>query len=152
MRTRRKIAVALLALGTGLGAATVVPQLPLAATGTAAEPSRPSHIEGWIAFLRTELHITDSQAALWAPVAQAMRDGDKAVRAAREDLRALRRSNASAVDRLAAWQHLLQIRAESLGGVVAAARPLYAAMGDEQRQDADALLGSRFGMMRHGRG
>src|SRR5262245_57582372 len=74
----------------GAGAAAV-PLLPAAQADErpagAAWYARPSHIEGRIAFLKAELHITDAQTAQWNAVADALRDGDKTMRDAWAQLR-----------------------------------------------------------------
>ena len=134
----------------GVGAAVPRPPAALAQTDTAQPaPERPSRIEGRIAFLQTELHITDAQMALWKPVADALRDNDRVMREAFARLRQARTANLGAVDRLESWQKLSAARAESLGKLLAAFKPLYEAMSDDQKKNADELLASRFGRMHH---
>src|SRR5258708_17515986 len=79
-KTGRIIAVALVVTGTAV-AGTVLLAAPIAAQSTPGAPQfRPHdhllgrHIEGRLAFLRTELKISDAQAPAWDHVAQILRD------------------------------------------------------------------------------
>jgi hypothetical protein len=110
-----------------------------------ARPERPlpgRHIEGRLAFLRTELKITDTQAPLWDKVAAALRD-----RAAKRDaaIAAFRqaRGAGTAPDLLAQMEGRIragEARLESDRAVLAAFRPLYAALSDAQKQTAEELF------------
>jgi hypothetical protein len=112
--------------------AQLLPQHPL--------PGR--HIEGRLAFLRTELKITDAQAPLWEPVAAALRGRaakmDAAIAAFRQA-----RSDSTRPDlpaQLEARIHAGEARIESDRAFLAAFRPLYAALSDEQKTTADELF------------
>ena len=137
-------------LGTG---AAALPLLPAARADErpagAAWYARPSHIEGRIAFLKAELHITDAQTAQWNAVADALRDGDKTMRDAWAQLRPSGDAKPSALDRLAGMQKIAEIRADTLSKLLAAVKPLYETMSDDQKKAADELLAGRFGRMHH---
>jgi hypothetical protein len=138
----------MMGLSAGLVAAvpTLSPEMAQAA-GPAAEHE--SHIEGRIAFLQAELHITADQMALWNAVADVLRQNDQAARAAWAELGHDSDDDVAAIDRLAAMQKLAETRAQNLGKLLAAVKPLYAAMSVDQKKNADELLASRFGRMHH---
>ena len=46
-------------------------------------------------------------------------------------------------------QKMAETRAQNLGKLLAAVKPLYAAMSDDQKKNADELLASRSGRMHH---
>jgi hypothetical protein len=108
-------------------------------------PQRPlpgRHIEGRLAFLRTELKITDAQAPLWEKVAATLRD-----RAAKMDAAIgafhQARSDGTRPDLLGQIEARIrsgEARIESDRAFLAAFRPLYAALSDEQKKTADELF------------
>ncbi len=64
------------ALVLGSAAAVSLPSSPFAQTAATSQTQRqerPNRIEGRIAFLRTELQITQEQAQLWDTVANVLR-------------------------------------------------------------------------------
>jgi len=103
------------------------------------------HVEGRIAFLRTELRITDSQMPQWNSFADALRAGAKAHQSMHEQM--TKATPATWPDRLAAQQAAMAKRLDSLRALEAAARPLYAVLSDEQKALADRLLSGPMGMM-----
>jgi hypothetical protein len=115
------------------------------AAGVAVQPERPlpgRHIEGRLAFLRTELKITDAQAPLWDKVAAALRD-----RAAKMDaaIAAFRQAPSAGTspdlpDRMETRIRSGEARIESDRAVLAAFRPFYAALSDEQKKTAEELF------------
>lgn len=154
-----KSALAAVAMALGASAAaiplTVMAQAP-AGPGAAASPAetvpmRPSRIEGRLAFLRTELKITEAQAPLWERVAAALRENE---RERREMLgqRPSRDGRPDALDRLAQRQKMAEAAAAAAARLRTALEPLYAAMTDEQKKEADALFGGRGPMGRGGPG
>jgi hypothetical protein len=101
------------------------------------------HIEGRLAFLRTELKITDAQAPLWDKVAATLRDRavkmDAAIGAFRQA-----RSDGTRPDlpgQIEARIRSGEARIEADRTFLAAFRPLYAALSDEQKKTADELFG-----------
>ncbi len=110
------------------------------------------HIEGHLAFLKTELHITESQTQVWDQFAEALRSMNKEASEKREEMRAERESQAK--DRTARRDHTLMERfersearleamAERQRKLKTAVEPLYAALSNDQKKLADKLL--RFG-------
>ena len=158
---------ALLAVSAALpvaSAALAQPQPPAAGT-PAARPLPPSRIEGRLAFLRTELKITDAQSKDWEGLAQLMRQQDKARRDRFEQMRAQRAQQAgatpaprpNALEQLQRRQTMADQRAADLKQFVAAFQPLYASFSTDQKQTADQLFargpgGGRGGMRGHHRG
>jgi hypothetical protein len=108
-------------------------------------PERPlpgRHIEGRLAYLRTELKITDAQAPLWDKVAAALRDRatkmDAAIAAFRQA-----RSDDTRPDLLGQMEGRIrsgEARIESDRAFLAAFRPLYAALSDDQKKTAEELF------------
>jgi protein CpxP len=125
----------------------------------AARPLPPSRIEGRLAFLKTELKITDAQQKQWETLADTMRQLDKARRARFEQIRAQRPqppapgaappARPSALDQLQRRQTMAEQRAQDLKQFVVAFQPLYASLSDDQKKTADELFGRGRG--EHGR-
>lgn len=140
-----------LALG---GAAAALPAIVFAqpaAAPQAQRQERPSRIEGRIAFLRTELQITQAQTPLWDAVASALRDNDRAMRDAFAQ-RPARDAAITVIDRLERRQKFAELQAASTAKLRNAVAPLYAAMSDDQKKNADQLLaGPSRGRMGHRR-
>jgi len=142
--------VAALALGT---VSTVLPHegwaqaaapAPAATSGPGAangpRHERPNHIEGRIAFLRTELKITDAQMPQWNAVADVMRRNAAERRDTMRRLHESRGKPQSAVERLQQGQQLAQMRADETKQFVAAFAPLYDSMSPDQKQAADQMF------------
>lgn len=92
-----------------------------------------------IADLHRRLHITADQETLWNAVAQVMRDDAKAVEAAAKT-RQEKLATMSALDNLRSFQQLAQTHADGLNKLSDTFAPLYAAMSDEQKKNADAVF------------
>ena len=105
------------------------------------------HVEGRIAFLKTELKITEAQQTLWNAVADAMRANAKSMADMPGEM-TVTSAAASLPDRLAAREKLLSGRLDGLRKYKAAVDPLYAVLGDEQKKTADELMEMGGGMMR----
>jgi len=145
----RKLLLLPVLVGLSAGLVATVPTLtPTPARADAPADQHPSRIEGRIAFLQAELKITPEQMPLWNAVADALRQNDQEMRAAWADMRHGDQT-VTAVDRLTAMQKMADLRSQSLGRLLAAVKPLYAAMNDDQKKNADELLSSRFGRMHH---
>jgi LTXXQ motif family protein len=111
----------------------------------APRPLPPSRIEGRLAFLKTELKITDAQTAQWNAVAEVMRQQAKARRDRFEQMRQSRDPNVrpSALDGLQRQQAMTEQRAQELKQLVVVFQPLYASLSDDQKKTADELFGGR---------
>jgi hypothetical protein len=145
---KRIVTAAALALtvATGVaGLATVPVGAQTAAPAAAAPAPRPSHIEGRIAFLKTELKITDTQAAQWNAVADALRQNDQAMRALFQQMRDGRDKPTTAVERLERQERFAEARADMTKRLLAAYRPLDTVLSDDQKHQAAELIGGHFG-------
>jgi protein CpxP len=139
----RVFTAAALALMVGTGATGAVTWAALAQTAAPAAPApapRPSHIEGRIAFLRTELKITDAQAAQWAAVADALRQNDQTMRALFQQTHDARDKPASVIERLELQERFTEARADATKRLLAAYRPLDTVLTPEQKQAAAELM------------
>lgn len=103
------------------------------------------HIEGRIAFLKTELKITDAQLPLWNAFAQAMRDNATAMQAMPHTMMGMKATTLP--DKLAARETTLTAHIEAVRNLKAAADPLYAALNADQKKTADEIMLSPMGMM-----
>ena len=92
-------------------------------------------IEGRIAFLRAELHITDAQSTAWNGMADALRSARKHLIDARLAL-----DNTSPSARLAQYERHLSERLEALKGARAAFDHLFGVLDAAQKRVADELL------------
>src|SRR5581483_9163472 len=102
------------------------------------DPTRP--IEGRIAFLKAELKITDAQAPQFDKVAQAMRDNAKERAQAFQQFRTDRDTPKTALESLEMRARFEQMRSQEAERFLAAFRPLYQNLSDDQKKAADELL------------
>jgi LTXXQ motif family protein len=102
------------------------------------DPTR--HIEGRIAFLKAELKITDAQAPQFEKVAQAMREGAKERAQAFAQFRGDRDKPQTALERLEMRARFDQMRTQQAERFLAAFRPLYQNLSEDQKKAADELL------------
>jgi len=104
------------------------------------------HVEGRLAFLKTELKITDAQLPLWNPLADAMRANAKTMGDMAGGMMGGSQT-ATLPDKLAMREKMMTAHLEALRKFKAAVDPLYAALSDEQKKTADELLIGPMGMM-----
>jgi hypothetical protein len=97
------------------------------------------HVEGWIAFLKAELKITEAQQTLWNAVAEVMRENARTMTGMCCGMMGAGAA-ASLPDRLAAQEKLLNARLDALHKYKGAVEPLYAALSDDQKKTADAVM------------
>jgi hypothetical protein len=106
------------------------------------------HIEGRLAFLKTELKITQAQLPLWDAFAAAAR----ANAAQENELIALENSamntdnTPSLPQQLEAHEKHLATHLKMLKRITAALLPLYASFSDEQKKTAEALVNGPAGL------
>jgi uncharacterized membrane protein (TIGR02234 family) len=147
-KTALPLALAALVVGTASVSLPTVRDAMAQATTTAPQaqqsehhrfdPSR--HIEGRIAFLKAELKITDAQAPQFDKVAQAMRDNAKERAQAFQQFRGDRDKPQTAIERLEMRARFDQMRSQEGERFLAAFRPLYQGLSDDQKKAADELL------------
>jgi len=104
------------------------------------------HVEGRLAFLETELKITDAQLPLWNAVADAIRADAKTMGGMAEGMMGGMQTD-TLPEKLAAREKIMTAHLEALRKFKAAVDPLYAALSDEQKKTADELLIGPMGMM-----
>ena len=97
------------------------------------------HIEGRIAFLRTELGITDAQAAAWNQFAEALRGSRRHLLEARQALYAGMPAGDAAA-RLQQYEQHVAARLEAIKVARTSFTQLYAVLDETQKQAADELL------------
>ncbi len=107
------------------------------------------HIEGHLAFLKTELHITESQTQVWDQFAETLRSMNKEAAEKREEMKAERESQAknrtarrdqTLMQRFERSEARLEAMIERQKKLKTAVEPLYAALSDDQKKLADKLL------------
>jgi hypothetical protein len=108
------------------------------------------HVEGQLAFWKAELKITDAQAPQWNAFADAFRSSATQFRQAITQLPNTTGAVA-APDLIERRVGLLTAELEAMKPVLATAKPLYAALSDDQKKTADELMAEHFMAMR-GRG
>jgi hypothetical protein len=101
------------------------------------------HVEGRIAFLKTELKITDAQNDTWNAFADALRNNAKRL----GELRASMIPQATLVDRMSWQEKWLTARAENTHSILTAYTELAAKLSDDQNKTVEQLLAPHIGMM-----
>jgi len=104
------------------------------------------HVEGRLAFLKTELKITEAQLPLWNAVADAIRANARGMGEMMGGMMGMGQS-ATLPDKLAQREKMMTAHLEALHRFKAAVDPLYAALSGEQKKTADDLLSGPMGMM-----
>jgi hypothetical protein len=106
------------------------------------------HVEGRIAFLRTELKITDAQQSAWNTFADALRTNAKTLGEMRGSMMSQQGAGAPGlVEKLALQEKWLAARLEGTRAMKSALTNLVAIFSDEQKKTADELLAPQMGMM-----
>jgi hypothetical protein len=104
------------------------------------------HIEGHIAFLRTELKITDAQSSAWNAFADTLRANAKSLAELRSSMMS-QSGSPSLVDRFTMQEKWLAARLEGSRAIKSALANLVGVLSDEQNKAADELLAPHMGMM-----
>ena len=112
------------------------PSMPGTTTGTGTVDLT-DRIEGRIAFLRAELHITDAQSQTWNSFADAVRSSREHLIAARQ---LLNEPTASSADRLDRYERHLTERLAALKSARAAFAKLDAMLDSGQKRSAEELV------------
>jgi hypothetical protein len=109
------------------------------------------HAEGRIAFLKTELKVTDAQLPQWNAFAEALRANARRMGGMHETMMQggmMNQGNApmSAPDRLDRMERAMTAMLEGLKEMKATLTPLYAVLTEEQKKVADQLIHGPMGM------
>jgi LTXXQ motif family protein len=108
------------------------------------------HVEGRIAFLKAELKIIDAQLPQWNAFADALRSNARRMAEMGKIMQGEMTGQPptlSAPDRLDRMEKMMTTMLEAVRSAKGALGPLYAALNDEQKKTADALLRGPMGMM-----
>ncbi|MDP1965278.1 MAG: Spy/CpxP family protein refolding chaperone [Reyranella sp.] len=105
------------------------------------------HVEGRLAFLKTELKITPAQEPQWTKFADVVRSTAKNAQTAKPPMKHGDAKASTVSDRLAHYEKTLTARLETVRALKTAVDPLYASFSDEQKKLADELLMSPMGIM-----
>jgi chromosome segregation ATPase len=93
--------------------------------------------DGRLAFLRSELRITDAQATTWDAFADALRTSRKHLLEARQQLG---QAYSSSTDRLEKYEQHLSARLEALKLARASFAKLHGSLDETQKRTADELV------------
>jgi hypothetical protein len=105
-------------------------------------------VEGRIAFLRTELKITDAQTSVWNAFADALRANRKSLGEVRASMMSQQGAAPQAlVDRLTLQEEWLAARLEGARAIKSTLTNLVATFSDDQKTAADELLAPHMGIM-----
>jgi hypothetical protein len=111
------------------------------------------HVEGRIAFLKTELKITEAQTPQWTAFSDTLRANAQRVSEMRNTMMqgGMMGPGSAAMkapDRLDRMETMMATMVESLKATKAALAPLYAVLTDDQKKMADQLIHGPMGMGR----
>jgi len=104
-----------------------------------------SHVEGRIAFLKTELKITDAQNGAWNAFADALRANNRRMNEAQQMIIKRQAGPSGVVERLGARELMLSAALENIRAIKTSFAALNAKFSDEQKKTADELLASPMG-------
>jgi LTXXQ motif family protein len=130
-------------LGTGAAQERPYPGPTYSVIGERAMMCRmDEHIDGQLAYLKTELKITDQQIPQWNIFAQAFRaETEKKAQLCREAMEQARAgATANLPDFLKTTEDQMAKRLDSLRAIRAAVQPLYSILTKEQRKTADEIM------------
>jgi hypothetical protein len=119
--------------------------MPMGMGPRGGEPFR--HIEGQIAFYKAELKITDAQANEWNAFADTLRTNADHLRQAMMKARETQGA-VTAPEQMERRIAMLTELHDAMQTMLAAAKPLYAALSEEQKKVADELMAEHLMTMR----
>jgi hypothetical protein len=119
--------------------------MPMGMGPRGGEPFR--HIEGQIAFYKAELKISDAQASQWNAFADALRTNADHLRQVMTKAREVQGA-VTAPEQMERRMVMLTELRDAMQTMLAAAKPLYAALSDEQKKVADELMAEHLMTMR----
>ncbi len=103
-------------------------------------------MEGRLAYLKADLEITEAQTSAWEAYADAVRARHAAMQGMHAEMMQAMQTG-SAMARMDAHIKAMESMVESLKALKPATEALYAVLTDEQKKQADQLLGGGCGMM-----
>ena len=107
-----------------------------------------SHIEGRLAYVKTEVGITHAQESLWQAYADAVRNSTLSMVAHCTAMMEQPRSSALTLpERLDQHEELMGAQLDALRAMDAALEPLYGAFNETQKAAADQLFRGPMGMI-----
>jgi hypothetical protein len=124
--------------------ATLVTNRMLNYPQSASEAGSSSLVEERLAFLKTELRITDAQTALWDTFADAVRNSTDAIAVLHSGIGG--GQPAGLTERLARREMDMLARVDALRQWKTVVEPLYAGLNEEQKRGAGQLLMQLFGV------
>ncbi len=98
-----------------------------------------SHVEGRLAFLKTEMKIAPDQSAAWEHYADAYRAAAKSMHSMQDSMTDMKESNLPA--RLAFHQKMMSAHLDGLKAISGPLTALYAVLSADQKKAADDLIG-----------
>ena len=103
-------------------------------------------IEGRLAFLKTELKITDAQTAAWNQLADAIRTAAKHHNERMKTVFSGDQRSKPLPDRIDAQEQFISIRLEEIKQIKGSLKGLYAVLSDAQKKEADDMAIPMVGM------
>lgn len=104
-------------------------------------------VEGRLAFLKTELKITDAQMAAWTQLAETVRTAAKHHNERMKAIFAGEERSKTLPERVEAQEQFMATRLEEIKLIKAGVKNLYAVLSDEQKKEADEMVLPMVGMM-----
>lgn len=115
--------------------------------GNAMGPDRMSSMtEGRLAFLKAELQINEAQEGAWKEYSDAVRNRVAVMQDMRTQMMKTMQDG-NAIARMDAHINGMQAMLDAMKAVKPATTKLYEALGDEQKKNADQLIGLECGAM-----
>ncbi|MBM3538348.1 MAG: hypothetical protein FJX55_10995 [Alphaproteobacteria bacterium] len=103
-------------------------------------------VEGRLAFIKTELKISDAQLPAWNAFAEAVRTNATTMHAEHQFMHGRVGPDVSLPDRLAAQANAFAAHAEEMAKLKTVLDPLYASLSAEQKKTADEIVFSPMGV------
>ena len=104
------------------------------------------HIDGRLAFLKTELKITEAQTPAWDALAKAVKDSATRRKAAMETMFQGGLDKRTLLERVDIQEAMMTSRLDEIRTIKAALGTLYAQLSDEQKKAADTTMFPMIGM------
>ncbi|WP_176463984.1 Spy/CpxP family protein refolding chaperone [Bordetella genomosp. 11] len=133
-----KLRITVLAASLLFSAAAMAQTSAVTATGAAAPAQANARVEQHIKTLHTQLKITPAEEQQWAVVAQTMRDNAMQI----DQLISSREKSGTmtALDDLDSYARITQANSDGVKKLAAVFAPLYNAMPDDQKRNADKVF------------